>query len=179
MDNNNLFINILKKARENNWCTKYFCTTCGAREFRKELVFQGGNNKKDLLASLESIYDSELIEIEGWCDALKIAFYDLSMSSRSELLREWLKVSNEKIRFIDVILFHFVRYLKLDEDLYHLWIEKCLDVARRTYDFSLIESLALVLENDLNKYTEIYQQAVKYAESSSQMRRVLINTNNL
>lgn len=110
IESNNLFIAILKKAKESNWCTKYFCTTCGALEYRQELVIQGGENRRELIESLKSLDPSELMKIDGWVSALQIAFFDLPHDVRSEILHTWWKFPDECIRFFDVILFHFVRF---------------------------------------------------------------------
>jgi hypothetical protein len=37
MPETNILSNVLKTARANNWCTRLYCTTCGAHEFRSEL----------------------------------------------------------------------------------------------------------------------------------------------
>ena len=37
MPETNILHALIKTARANNWCTRFRCTTCGSREFRREL----------------------------------------------------------------------------------------------------------------------------------------------
>lgn len=62
---------LLKIAQENEWCTKFYCTTCGARRFRNAL----GMLPRDRVIR----YLRELPEELCWSDAFKIIATDIGV----------------------------------------------------------------------------------------------------
>jgi len=177
----NAFIEILKKANEQKWCVKQFCTTCGSRQFRDELQKLGEELGGPLADALSELVPRELMEIENWEDALFIAIYDLPIRGFvvEDLLKNWLSKLNENIYFADVILYKIVKLLPNTNEMRKEWIEKCIKLALEKKHFSLTESLILVLGRDGLNYAPLIEQAKEFAKTSEQMKRVLLNACNL
>jgi hypothetical protein len=85
----------------------------------------------------------------------------------------------DNIFFADFAVFRIVRYLPEDNETRNRWIEHCMNMALSTNNFSLIESLIIVLRQDALNYPDLIAEAKEYAKTSSQMRRALNNACNL
>jgi len=176
----NPFIAILTKAKENNWCTNFFCTTCGAHEFRKALKVIGGPSGGGLVKALKEIDVEELTDLENWKDPILIALFDLPFTEqRDEVLKVWMPASTNHLDFTDFIVFKALGLLPINNETKKKWIEKCIEIVLDTHDFSLTESLILMLGRDAKNYPRLLEIAGEYAKTSAQMKRVLINTNNM
>ena len=172
----NAFIRVLSKAKEQNWCTQSFCTTCGAKDFRSALRDVGGELGGPLADALAGVDLDELTSFLDWDDALVIAIRDLpSAGQATALLESWLERAEQNIRFFDVVLYKLVRYLPERNSVRQKWIEKAVFLSIQTCDFSLIESLLLTLRERAHTYRQLIDIARGFAESSKQMRRVLRN----
>ena len=170
----------MKYANKHNWCMKFFCTTCGSKEYRDKLKELAGPLGGPLANALSDIDINELSAIPNWQDGLLIAINDLPMSIQVEgILKAWLPEIACNIRFADYILFKLVKYLPRNNETKTDWINSCIDVAINKNDFSLTESLVLVLGEDAKEYSELIATAKKFAKSSSQMKRVLRNACNI
>lgn len=173
----NLLINSLKKAQEKNWCTKFLCTTCGAIEFRTELQNISGEERLLLVDDLKEINIAELEKQPNWKGGLLIALHDLQIKALiDEILDTWLSIKTEHLIFYDFVLFKVINNLPKQNPVRSRWINRCAELALETKDFSLVESLILVLESDAIGYPELISIANEYAKKSMQMKRVLFNT---
>lgn len=176
----NPLIDIIKKAREQKWCTTPYCTTCGSREYRNSLKDLAGSLGGGLANALAEINPHELISIPDWQDALRVAIIDLPISLQVEgVLKSWLPKITDNIFFADFALYKIVRYLPPDNEIRNKWIELCMSMALNTKNFSLIESLLLVLRHKALDHPDIILIATEYAKTSAQMRRALHNACNL
>jgi len=176
----NPLYDIIRKAHEQKWCMTPYCTTCGAREYRNLLKDLAGPLGGGLANALADINPQDLTSIPNWQDALIIALIDLPISLQVEgVLKAWLPKTTDNIFFADFVFYEIVRYLPKDNKTRNIWIEHCMTMALNTKDFSLIESLILVLRQDALKYSELIAIAKEYAKTSAQMRRVLLNACNL
>lgn len=176
----NPVLDIIKKAREQKWCTTPYCTTCGAHEYRNSLKNLAGPLGGGLANALAEINPQELFSIPDWQDALLVAIIDLPISLQVEgILKAWLLKATDNIIFADFALYKIVRYLPADNEIRNKWIENCMAMALSTKNFSLIESLMLVLQHNALNYPDLITIAKEYAKSSAQMRRVLHNACNL
>lgn len=176
----NPLLNIIRKAHQLKWCTTPYCTTCFASEYRnslKELVKTLGG---ELANVFKKINPQELTSIPNWQDALLSAIIDLPISLQEEdILEAWLSKTTDNIFFADFVIYRIVRNLPKDSKIRNRWIEKCTTMALSTKNFSLIESLILVLRQDVLNYPDLIAIVKEYAINSAQMRRVLRNTYNL
>lgn len=176
----NPLLDIIRKAQEQKWCVTPYCTTCGSREYRNSLKNLAGTLGGELANALADINPEELPSIQHWQDALLIAIIDLPISLQVEgVLKAWLPKANNNLFFADFALYKVVRQFPKDNETRNLWIGNCMATALNTKNFSLIESLILVLQQDTLNYPDLIAIATKYAKTSAQMRRVLHNACNL
>jgi hypothetical protein len=172
----NPFVDIVRTARKNNWCTMPYCTTCGAEHYRNALRQLGGELGNGLAKALSTLDPSELTKEYNWRDALRIAVMDLPRPLYLEaLLEAWWPKFYDDIDFSDFVIFRIVRYMPEESDIRKRWINSAVASAKEKKHFSLTESLLLVLRASAFQYPELMEIAKRFAESSSQMRRVLRN----
>lgn len=173
----NPFIAVLKQAQAKKWCVEPGCTTCGATEFRKALLDLAGDLGGPLANSLSDIDLNELQTCRHWADATEIALRDLPLgiSQIEGVLKAWLPHADQHIRFLDRVLFKIVRYLPAASSIRADWIGVSEEVALSTKDFSLVESLILILGDRAAEHLEILGLAQQMARESPQMRRVIRN----
>src|SRR4030067_1542824 len=170
----NSLLDIIKKAHEQKWCTTPYCTTCGAHDYRNALKELAGPLGGGLANALAEINPQDLSSIPNWQDTLLVAIIDLPISLQTEsVLKAWLPKAIDNIFFADFALFKIVRYLPKDNEIKNRWIEHCMTVALSTKNFSLIESLILVLGQDTLNHPDLITIAKECAKTSAQMRRVL------
>jgi len=179
-ERNNLFLETLRQATEHNWCIQPDCTTCGARDFRSALHALGGALGESLANALASVNLDELMSLSNWDYAIEIAVRDLPLPGQAtSLLEFWLLRADENIRFFDVVLYKLARYLPQEHPVRTQWITKGISLALQTQDFSLIESLILVLRGKAVQYEQLITLAEQFAGESKQMQRVLRNACNI
>jgi hypothetical protein len=172
----NPLLNIIRKAYERKWCTEPYCTTCGGREYRDALNELAGPLGGSLANALEEINPQDLISIPNWQDALLIAIFDVPFSPQLEgVLQAWLPKIPNNIFFADFVLYKIVRHLPTDNEMKNKWIESCVSIVLDTNNFSLIESIILVLRKDALNYPNLIAIAEEQAKTSAQMRKVLRN----
>ena len=171
------FIDIIRVAHTNKWCTTPYCTTCGAQDYRNALRNLGEEAEDGLAAVLANLKPSQLVKEYNWQDALLVAVMDLQSSLQLEsIINAWLPNINEDIGFSDFVLYKIVPFLSAQSTIRQRWINQSIALAKCMKNFSLIESLLLILKKESLQYTELIEDAKVYAKSSKQMRRVLRNS---
>jgi hypothetical protein len=176
----NPLYDIIRKAHEQKLCMTPYCTTCGTHEYRNLLKDLAGPLGGGLADALADINPQDLISIPNWQDALLVAITDLPISLQVEgVLKAWLPKTTDNIFLADFAVYEIVRYLPIGNETKNRWIEHCMVMALNTKDFSLIESLILVLRQDALNHSELIAIAKEHANTSEQMRRVLLNACNL
>ena len=169
----NHFLETLRRAKQEKWCVRLGCTTCGSTDFRSTLHKIGAGPLADALANMNL---DELVSLPDWDDALLIAMVDLPLPGQIEYpLEFWLPRAEENIRFFDVVLYRLVRHLSKDSRVRALWITKGIALSVQSMDFSLVESLLLTLRDEAVQHAELVRVGKLYAAQSKQMRRVLRN----
>ncbi len=179
-ENDNAFLGVLRRAVERNWCMRPYCTTCGAKEFRRALREVGGELGGPLANALADMRLDELTSLPGWDGALEIGVRELPLSGQvTSLLESWLIRADQNLRFLDFVLYKLVRRLPEGHLARTSWETKALSIATQTRDFSLVESLVLTLRDRAVAYVELMDVAKTFATRSTQMRRVLRNACNI
>ena len=169
----NPYISILQAAEIKNWCVTPYCTTCGAREYRRALARLAGPLGGPLTKALCVLEPRAAMRFSSWDDALEIALRDLPFGL-SIVLDAWLPRVGQVVRFDDVVFYRIVRHLR-SSDVRNQWIEVLVPLAIERNDFSLIESLLLTLRRDAVRFPALVATATTLAERSDQMSRVLRN----
>ncbi len=173
----NPFIDIVRTAEKNKWCTTPYCTTCIAREYRQALKELGGRLGGGLADALSELKPTEITNENNWQNALLTAIIDLPISMQLEgILETWSEKLDEDIDFTDFILFKVIRNISNRSKIWEKWVSGCLSLSLETRNISLIESLLLVIGRKAVEQNELIQIAKDYAKSSRQMRRVLFNS---
>jgi hypothetical protein len=172
----NLFINIIRSARYKKWCLKLYCTTCGARDYRDALNKLAGPLGGGLAKALAEINPRDLTAIKNWEDALLIAIGDLPIPLQlNDVLQAWLPKINDDLPFADFVLYNIVSNWPTNHEIKNEWIKNCISLAIDANNFSLIESIILVLRKDALNYPNLIAIAKEHAKTSAQMRKVLKN----
>ena len=173
----NPLYDIISKAHEQKCCVTPYCTTCDSREYRDALKELSGPMGGGLANAIADIDLQDISLLPNWQDALLIAIMDLPLSQQVEgVLEAWLPKISDHIVFADLILYKIIRYMRKDNVTSNNWIERCIDIAINSRNFSLIESLLLVLRRDAWDYPKLIAVAKEYSHSSAQMDRALRNS---
>ena len=70
-------------------------------------------------------------------------------------MEAWLPKISDNIALADLILYKIVRYMRKDNAIRNNWIDRCIDIAINSRNFSLIESLLLVLKREAWNYRKL------------------------
>jgi hypothetical protein len=173
----NPFIDIVRTAHVLKWCTMPSCSTCYAHDYLQALKQLRGESGGDGLAkALAALSPSELTKQHEWKNALWIAIRNMTTPLQLRaIVKAWIPKFYGNLYFSDIVLYKIIRYLPKGDAIRKEWTDKCILLAKDTKDFSLVESLLLVLRKASFEHPELIEIAKEHAKSSSQMRRVLRN----
>jgi hypothetical protein len=160
---------------ENKTCGKEYCTTCGGYgPYIVKCIDR--DNRLKIKDTLSKITLGELNEFGRWRNVL--AGIDKS-GFISVYIREAKKINLADIRAVDWFLFYARTVYNLGNRkfslLYHSILEEGISIALENANYSLTETLILVLKDSAVKYPELLKLAIKMSESNIQMQRVLYN----
>lgn len=177
----NRHLALIDQARANRWCVKPDCTTCGAMEFRTELLRQLGQGEGEYCESLEAINLDELEKRPDWDRSIVITLGLLANGERKDrVLLAWLRQLDGHVRLADVVLFHLVRRgslaASISPETCRLWLEKCIDLAHRTRDESLLESILYTIGDEYMKYPELRKSIEEAQVRSNKIRQAIQKT---
>jgi hypothetical protein len=159
-----LFLGLLAEAEQKEWCVRFFCTTCGARDFRTRLKNIGPTA---LIEDLRKTNPYEILKHQGWTDALRITEHDFGITMDwDSILQSWLSEiqrseSYEYITFLDYVLFHLLWHVPRQAETYKQWLDACVAAAISSRDPSLLESLIRVLGTDTATYPKLLETALE------------------
>ncbi len=94
----NIYIQLIKKAKSEKWCTKIFCTTCGCMDFRKEI------KKLDPEALIKAMYEAnptEVYKLYNWLDYSMVIYHDINFLYLGKTRNELPEVVQEMLRVED------------------------------------------------------------------------------
>lgn len=168
----NAYINLLQQAHEKQWCIQEFCTTCGSMEFRNAATALGCQEGNQLVASLASLGLSELYRFPKWHNALYLSLYCIDKAEDMDtVLTSWLPLLDSHIRIADLVLFYFVRrgalFAPMSIEVLEQWRDACIDLAVRTHDESLVESLICTEGRYYSDYPELAEVVQGMVERKS------------
>lgn len=163
------FTALVRDAIVQNTCLNPSCTTCGSDVFRHSLRALGP--RLQIILSEMSI--EELVSIERWSGALRIAYRELSFDQQRALLTIWLARPELPTRFVNVVIFYFVRYLLLSPELREEWIRRAIGLSVATRDHSLTESLVWVLGRKCDSFHNFLEVAQALRRSNGMIDRAL------
>ncbi|MBU0675701.1 MAG: hypothetical protein KJ950_13755 [Proteobacteria bacterium] len=156
-------------------CGDLFCGKCGiAREILENISDSDKQIIHEILSSI-SIYElTDFGVFEPLIHRIDAKGY-ISVFQRAAK-----EINSGNIRDIDFFL-HMTRSRLRKK--FENFIENFPDILRRgtelaitTKDYSLVETVILILEEEAQKYPELISTAREYAQNDQQMQRVLYNT---
>ena len=167
----NAYIDLLQQAHEKQWCIQEFCTTCGSMEFRNAATALKNQEGNQLVASLASLDFLELYRYPDWDIALYLSLYCIyELEDMDTVLKSWLPQLDTHIRIADLVLFYFVRrgilFAPISFEMQEQWRDACIDLAVRTRDESLAESLICTLR-DYRNYPDLAEVVQGMVERGS------------
>ena len=117
---------------------------------------------------------SEFVKLRYWEGYLGMAFHFLGGSDlQSSILELWFKSYLGNVNFVDWVIFYPIRYFYLHTPIGDRWIEAALELAERTKDESLVESLVLILRPNISDYPSFASLARELAGQSRVISKVL------
>jgi len=160
MPQKNAFTELLRQAVAKGWCTKVFCTTCAAKEYRQALHMIVIEKYESLTRIFAEVDLSELESFPNWQDALRIALDDIGERlSRDDVFLAWMPALDSHIAVADLILFYYVRqgtlFSSISPSVGNEWTSKCIELAQETRNDSLIESLIYTLRQDYKNHPQL------------------------
>lgn len=151
-------------------CDKVFCTTCGGKVAvaNKKLLDGLG---KTIEESMKDMRLGEFISLDEWAWYIFNRFPDLVFSICE---RELTLIDKSDARSIDRFIFYGREYFQ-GMNGYDQIIKKAIDVALKTKDGSLVETLIIVLGHELLKYEELKNVALSMKNKDVNVHRALYN----
>jgi hypothetical protein len=159
---------------ENKTCGEEFCTTCGG--YGPYIVKH--IDKEIRLAIKKTLSELSLKDLNAFGRWRNVLWGIDKQDVISVYIREAKKLNLSDIRALDWFLF-CSRIYRFGNDefsqLYHSILTKGISMAIENADYSLTETLILVLNKSAIKYPQLLKLAFKMSEINIQMQRVLYN----
>ena len=151
---------LLAEAGRRRWCTKRFCTTCGATEFRAALRSLAEGEGCALAESMRAMELSAWYEVPDVGGAVGHVFDALLRSSLvDEVLRAWLPRVSDHPRLVDAVIFHVVRQGRGESGTRDSWLATAESVAVARADPSLLETLVYTLRAGVTERADLLRVA--------------------
>jgi hypothetical protein len=165
---------LLSEAGRRKWCTRRFCTTCGATEFLNGLRRLVGQDGAPLANALAAMDLSAWYDIPDFGGALRLTFDALPWPFLvDDVVSAWLPRVDGHVRLIDAVLFHVVREGRLDDALGAQWLSVAESAAIESGDPSLLESLVYALRERMLERPELMRVAQKARRGHSPLHRAM------
>lgn len=155
-------------ASTNNWCVELRCNTCFNHDFREAVA-----SIPDLQSELETIDLQELTSRGFWLSALHATAVGRILNW-NRILMAWLPFAESDVRFADDVFFYLVSRLPFQPPACDQWLEACIDLAFKTKDASLIESLVYVLGPKFKTYSDLVALARDVSPTHANLREALV-----
>jgi len=179
LDNITRIIHIFEQIKlENKKCGEMYCSTCGGYGYAIEKrIGIDKNIRLTIEDTLSKITLDELNIFGKWKSVLlridRSGFFPV-------YIREAKKINLSDIRAIDRFLLDSRTISNMGGDiefsiLYLPILEKGISLALKNADYSLIETLIIVLQDSTVNHPELLKLAIKISENNIQMQRVLYN----
>jgi hypothetical protein len=166
----NKFLELLQIARQEKWHVASWCSTCGALDFRRAV-----GKIPDLLGELAALDFEALSDRDVWDAVVATAEIDSSLDWDG-ILQKWLEYAERNVYFADRVLFRLVTQVRCTACTRDRWVAKCITLALRTKNISLIESLVWRLGQGTSAHPELETLAVSMSHGEPRLRKALEET---
>ncbi len=170
-----VFDRIASERVSSDNCYKLSCTTCGGAVSYIERNLDG-NTRAKLMAILQNTKSYDIYGFGRWVDYIFIhhrSEYNRMKTERSDEMRQSLNFNEPES--IACYLMEARDNFKTRDDNHDSVINQGVELALKTGDPSLIESLILVLGNEANEYPGLVDMAILKSNKYQPMKSVLYN----
>ena len=141
-------------------------------------IFRRRVTQERLANELLGLPTAEFVKLQYWEGHLRMAFYCLGDHAlQAAVLRRWVEAPLEDVRFVDVIIFHLIRHGHLRTPVGDAWIKAAIEMAERTEDRSLVESLVWTLRRSISDHSTFASLARELSQQSPSILKALNETN--
>ena len=178
---------------EPGYCTKClfrfvrdFITPIGLAHGEPVATFQDGwpqeiihrrITQERLAAELLDLPISEFVKLKYWEGHLRTAFYALrDVDLQAAVLQRWVESPLEDVRFVDVVIFRFIRHSHLYTPIGDAWIRTAIELAEQTKDWSLVETLVWTLGRSISEHQAFASLARELSQQSPSILKALNET---
>ena len=116
---------------------------------------------------------SEYVKLPHWKGHLNEAFHFCDSDLKATVLHRWLNFYSGNVLFVDWLVFYAIRRFRRHTLIWDRWIKAALELAERTKDESLVESLVLTLRPNISAYPSFASLARELAGQSRVIAKVL------
>ena len=164
----NKFISELDSTND---CGKFYCTTCGG------LAHKIQQNASEELIRRINIFlnDLSLTEFLQYHELREVFKTICPDEVKGIILREAQSIDVGNARELDDFLLHFRRDIS-KEDIYKRLVVSAIDKALNEDDDSLVETLVIVLGEDIMSHPQLFEFAVSKISVNRDIHRALYNT---
>ena len=165
-----VLLDALRQAHRRNLCIKPYCTTCGCQDFRALL-----QALPNMAQELESLDPAQFPQSRDFLIAVMWSFRSLpSQSQRDGVLAAWARHVPEHVRFADDMVFDVIGEDDFETPAGKAFLAAVVEVALRTGDISLTESLVRRLGQKTRQFPELLDQAKKLGEANELVYKALV-----
>lgn len=116
----------------------------------------------------------EFVKLQYWEGHLRMAiFWVANPDLQASVLHRWLESPSDNVRFVDVVIFYIIRSGHLHTPVGDAWINAAIELAERTKDWSLVESLVWTLRRSISDYPSFGNLARKFGNQSPSILKAL------
>ena len=150
-------------------------------EFQKNLKEIAGPRGDTLAKALEGMDLARFTGYPEWPNILRHAFQYLRTPEQGDrILRQWLPLLPRYLRVADVVLFYIVRpgvlFAPMSIEVHREWITQSVEIAIRSKDVSLLESLVYTLGKRIDQYASLRDLVDATCTSSPKLKNALKKT---
>ncbi len=155
----------------NNSCKKTYCSTCGGIAYTIDSTITPQTND-EIKSILSELNIDDFRSLDEWCEYLSNTY---PTEVRSIYERELKKIDTSNIQQLDYFLFYARKSMK-NTPIYQTLLDEGINMAIKTSNDSLIETIAIVLDDEILNYEKLFQIALKKSKTNNNIHRVLYNT---
>lgn len=144
---------LIDQARINKWCTRAFCTTCGAQEFTTSIIEVSSTNPCFTQDLKECDFNS-LTQLNDWTGSMVRVIRYAPNIYFNEVFLYWLERKDINARIYDNLFFYIVRHYG-NKDLVDLWIAKLIEISSEHEDESIVESILIHVKPKVKLYPDL------------------------
>jgi hypothetical protein len=167
---------LIEEASREHWCTKRYCTTCGATPWRSGLQRVAPTPRR-LVSELEQLPLSAWYDLPEFGGAIYHCFSVLrNRELVDQVLNNWLSRLDGHYRIADAVTFYVIREGQSSERARDDWLRRSEAMAVESQDPSLLESLVYAYGAQLREHPDLFRAAENTRRGHAPLDRALKRT---